>query len=305
MSNRGVSTVWLSLACTVAIVPCARAMTLDYRTAAGALVEVSWWDTDWGNMVVEPIQDSEESDNDPSRAHAYWTRQGSISRMDIGAVASVKSEPNRIVLTGEISASHTLGGDWRDFNYFYQDSGCYAEGFVQIDDLPAAMPCSVHFEATWPQDTWTGAYYWRFEAVSEIDGVQCGWDEQGPYGPRSGSVTAFVGEPVYIYLATRAGGYAEPDGPFNLGSGLIQLDLVLTTTRHVADLKADAIINFEDFAIMAHQWRRTDADPAQAVEGTPADFNSSGVVDMNDLEYFAYWWLLSPRPETGDDGPAQ
>jgi hypothetical protein len=304
MSNRGVSIALLSWACSVVLVPCANAMTLDYATGAAALAEVGWWDY-WQGNVFLPVEDGRQADNASSQAHAYWNfaEMASAGKIDIGIAASAKNEPNQIVLTTKVSGSYKMGSDWTEINYFYQVSQGYVDGWLQIDELPAGTPCSLHLEATWPQDTWTGEYYWHFEAASDVDWMQCGYDPNGPYGPRSGSITAFAGEPVYVYLATRGGGYAEPGGPFSLGRGDIQLDLVLTVRRHIADLKADGIINFEDFAVFAHQWRKIDPPPDQTAEWTAADFDGSGTVDANDLGYLTYWWLLSPRPAA--DAPAQ
>jgi hypothetical protein len=304
MSNRGVSIVLLSWACSVVLIPCAGAVTLDYATGAVAVAEVGWRDALFGDVAL-PVDDTDEAVNATSQAHAYWKEIAYAGKVDIGITASATSEPNLIVLTNDLSGSYKFDAGSDLFDYFYQDAQGYVDGYVVIDDFPVGMPCSLHFEATWPQDTWTGGYLWHFEAASDVDWIQCGYDPNGPYGPRSGSVTAFAGEPVHVYLATRGGGYAESEDRNALGWGKIQLDLNLTATPHVADLKTDGIVNFEDFAIFAHQWRRTDADPAQVAERTAADFDGSGRVDPNDLEYVAYWWLLSPRPAPAGDEAVQ
>jgi hypothetical protein len=94
--------------------------------------------------------------------------------------------------------------------------------------------------------------------------VECGYDVNGPYGPRSGQVTAFAGEPVYVFLGTAGEGLYEIGAGNFLGVGRIQLDVQLAVTRHIADLKADGFVNFKDFAVFARQWRHSDPNGAEA-----------------------------------------
>jgi len=55
------------------------------------------------------------------------------------------------------------------------------------------------------------------------------------------------------------------------------------------DLNSDDIVNFIDFSIFAANWQ-------QSGSGLDGDFDSSGVVDTNDLAIFAYFWLNGPHP---------
>jgi hypothetical protein len=270
-------------------------MTLDYATAAKALVEASWFDLYFGDVTL-PVQASKETTGGRSYADAYWHEIQQAGKLDTNIAASAKIDPNLIVLTTDLSASFKKEAD---LLYFYQQAQATVGGQVSIDEFPPGTPCSLHFEATWPQDTWTGDYYWRFEAASYFERVECGYDVNGPYGPREGQVTAFAGESVPVFLGTAAEGLYEPDGRDALGLGRIQLDLKLTVTRHIADLKPDGFVNFKDFAVFARQWRRSNPSAAEAVQHGAADFDHSGTVDVNDLGWLTHYWLLSPRPPAG------
>lgn len=90
--------------------------------------------------------------------------------------------------------------------------------------------------------------------------------------------------------------YAEQTGVYNLM--LYDLNASMDTPAetlsltHVrsCDFHADAIVNFDDFALMASQWRTPqDADPNSI--DIPSDLNSDDRVDVNDLNLFARHWL--------------
>jgi len=273
------------------------AITLDYATSAKALAEGGWIGP-FGDVGAWPVMDSQELPDERSYADAYWHEFPYGGKLDINIAASAKTDPNLIVLTTD------LGGSFREevgtdlFTYFYQEAQGIVEGLITIDEFPPGTPCSLRFEATWPQDTWTGEYYWRLEADSYFERMQCGYDVNGPYGPpsRSGQVTAFAGEPVYVYLGTLGQGLYEIGGDDALGAGRIQLDVTLTVTPHIADLNADRYVNFKDFARFARQWRRNDPNSAEAAQRAAADFDGSGTVEIHDLEWIAHYWLLSPLP---------
>jgi hypothetical protein len=57
------------------------------------------------------------------------------------------------------------------------------------------------------------------------------------------------------------------------------------------DLNGDEVIDFEDFAIMANNWKQTGV-------GLAGDFDNNHIVDSNDLYVIAYRWLEGPRPKT-------
>lgn len=266
------------------------AITLEYSTTAKALAEVGAINPYTGRPMAIPVTSSKAATNDRSYADAYWKEIQYAGKFDINIAASAKIDPNLITLTTDLS------GSYRDlmtdlFLYFYQWAEGTFSGTIVVDEFPPGTPCSLRFEANWPQDTWTSDYYWRFEAVSSLERVQCGYDPNGPYGPlsRSGQIAVIAGEPVEIFLGTAGEGVSEYGGRDAMGAGRIQLDVKLTATRHAADLYVDDLINFKDFAVFARQWRSSDP-------GNTADFNGSGVVDIGDLQWLAYYWLLPLRP---------
>jgi hypothetical protein len=305
MSNREFSVLLLAGLSSLFAVQSLHGMALDYDTSASALAEAGWYDGLSGDLLAWPVEDAQEAVNGPSRAQAQWRQITYAGKFDIDISTSAQTDPNLIVLTSKLSGSYRFEAGSDLFAYFYQEAGCSLGGTVQIEEFPAGTPCSLHFEATWPQDTWTGGYFWRFAAESQVDAMECGWDEQGPYGPRFGHITAFAGEPVHVFLATLGQGYAEIGLRNALGAGSIQLDLKLTATRHVADLNQDGYVNFGDLAAMGRQWRRTDPNEAQAAQREAADFDHSGMVDANDLDYLTRHWLLSPRPGLPPEKRAQ
>jgi len=271
-------------------------MTLEYSTAAKALAEGGWIDPYFGDIWAEPVADSKETAGGRSYADAYWDEIKYAGKLDINIAASARTDPNLTVLTTDLSGSFRREAGTPLFTYFYQEAQGAVEGFVTIDEFPPGTPCSLHFEATWPQDTWTGEYYWRLEAASYVERMECGYDVNGPYGPRSAQITAFAGEPVYVFLGTLGTGLYEIGGRDALGLGRIQLDVHLTVTPHVADLNADGFVNFKDFALFARQWRRSDPNSAEAVRHADDDFDGSGRVDLRDLQWLGHYWLLSPQP---------
>ena len=118
--------------------------------------------------------DSKETPGERSYADAYWHEFQYGGKLDINIAASAKTDPNLIVLTTDLSGSFREEAGTDLFSYFYQEAKGTVEGFVTIDEFPPGTPCSLRFEATWPQDTWTGEYFWRLEAASyfERDGVR-------------------------------------------------------------------------------------------------------------------------------------
>ncbi len=272
------------------------AMTLDYTTSAKALAEVGWYDLWSDSTGALPVGDSNEATNGRSYAEAYWDEFKRAGKLSINIAASVEAEPNQIVLTTDLSGSFQSEAETLFYLYFYQEAQGVVEGSITIDEFPPGRPCSLHFDANWPQDTWTGEYFWQFEATSSFEWVQCGYDPNGPYGPRRGQVTVFAGEPVYFFLGTAAGGLYNVGYGSSLGRGTIRLDLTLKVTPHVADLNADGYVNFKDFARFARQWRRNDPNAVEAAQRAAADFDASGTVGIRDLQWIAHYWLLAPLP---------
>jgi len=281
-------------------------MTLEYATAAQALAEAGWIDPFFGDLVALPVEDAENVTGGPSSAQAYWNEIRYAGELGIDALALAETaDPNRIVLRNKLSGSFRSEAGTPLLTYFFQHAQCSVEGLFHIDEFPPGTPCSLHFEATWPQDTWTGDYLWRFEAASNVGRVECGWDPNGPYGPRAASITVFAGEPVYVFLASLGEGLNEIGGRNGLGVGTIQLDLGLTVTRHIADLKPDGFVNFKDFAVFAEQWSRSDPNAAETGQYDPADLDCDSRVAGRDLLYFSRSWLLCPRPPASKEESPQ
>jgi hypothetical protein len=281
------------------------AMTLEYSTTAKALAEGGWIDMYFGDIMAVPVADSKEATGGRSYADAYWDEIKYAGKLDINIAASAKTDPNLIVLTTDLFGSFRSEAGTPLFTYFYQQAEGALKGKVHIDEFAPGTPCSLRFEVSWPQDTWTGDYYWRLEAVSRVERIECGYDPNGPYGPRSGQVTAIAGEPVEIFLGTLGEGLYEIGAGNALGVGRIQLDVKLTVTPHIADLKTDGFVNFKDFAVFARQWNHSDPNSAEAAMHDAADFDDSGTVDIGDLQWLAHYWLLSPQPPAAEPKPSQ
>ncbi|MFA5251316.1 MAG: hypothetical protein WC454_01875 [Phycisphaerae bacterium] len=59
------------------------------------------------------------------------------------------------------------------------------------------------------------------------------------------------------------------------------------------DFDDDGIVNFEDFAVLGSNWRRTDCIEPENCSGT--DLDTDGDVDYIDLKSFADFWLETTR----------
>ena len=59
------------------------------------------------------------------------------------------------------------------------------------------------------------------------------------------------------------------------------------------DFNDDGIVNFEDFAVLGSNWRRTDCTEPENCSGT--DLDTDGDVDYIDLKSFADFWLETTR----------
>lgn len=59
------------------------------------------------------------------------------------------------------------------------------------------------------------------------------------------------------------------------------------------DFNGDGIVNFEDFAVLGSNWRRTDCSEPDNCSGT--DLDADGYVGISDLMQFAEYWLGKTR----------
>ena len=94
-----------------------------------------------------------------------------------------------------------------------------------------------------------------------------------------------------IDLYTALSGVSDlfPDGvhPNAEGAGLIAEAIVqaLTGIRAMPDFNGDAMINFQDFALLTQYWLQNEPSPDIAA------FNGDGIVDYRDLVNLAQYWL--------------
>lgn len=296
MSRRGWLPALLLWTCLGGFGNPLEALTLDYSTSASALAEAGWYDPWFDELVADPVEDSDKATNGRSYAEAYWDEIQYAGKLSVSMAASAKIEPNTVTLTTELSGSFRSDVGTQLLSYFYQEAQGTVEATVVVDEFPPGTPCSLWFDVSWPQDTWTGEYYWMFHAASQVEQVGCGYDANGPYGPRYDQITVFAGEPVKLVLTTLGGGIYEIGFGNSLGAGKIRLDVRLTVARQLVDLRTDGIVDFKDFAVFARQWRRSDPNSVEAPLHAAADFDGSGLVDIQDLDWIAYYWLLAPPP---------
>lgn len=146
---------------------------------------------------------------------------------------------------------------------------------------------------------WEGS---RFEAAGDgarvydwLDVIQSGFDF---YGHRS----AVAGDWFIIdYNATSVGncnvGFYDYGGPG--GMDFPAYDLVFSHVR-TRDFNNDAVVDFNDFAVLASHWQETGCSDPNWCEGTDLDID--GNVDCNDLILFIDYWL--ERTEFYEELPA-
>ncbi len=135
---------------------------------------------------------------------------------------------------------------------------------------------------------WEGSH---FEAAGDCahvydyaEVIQSGFDF---YGHRS----AVAGDWFIIdYNATSVGycnvGFYDYGGPG--GMDFPAYDLVFSHVR-TRDFDNDAIVHFNDFAVLASHWQETGCSDPNWCEGTDLDID--GNVDCNDLILFVDFWL--------------
>ena len=209
-----------------------RALTFDYNTKAQALVEIIWY----GYLGEEVYFDYQpkEANNARSYAEAYF-EEPVFSEDIVGtsALAEASVEPNEVVLTAEVTGSYEFGMAWEvEFiKSFYQDANCTTEGLLQIDEFPAGTPCSLQIDISFPNDTWNGfGWIWQLYIESSSDYFNAGRDVLGDFGARSGTLDAYAGEEIYVFLGYAAAGYAEHYSEA-LGDGKFTINATLTATK--------------------------------------------------------------------------
>lgn len=272
------------------------AMTLDYTTNANALVDVCWYDFYFGYVCL-PDARASEGDNGPSHASAYREIQfGGEAR--ISASADASTEPNRVILSSTLRGSYELDVGWEAelIDAFYQDANSTVQGRLKITEFPLGAPCRLKVDVSFPQLTWTGGWAWQAYIESSSDYFLAGLDKLGPYGSLSGTVNAYAGEEIHIFLSNAGGGYADHKVGDILGYGELTLNVALSAIPHLADLSSDGRVDFQDFALFSAQWHAQGCEDPSTQRCRQADLDQSGQVDPNDLSLFTQYWLLLPDP---------
>jgi hypothetical protein len=208
------------------------AFTFDYGTKAQAYVEAVVYGY-FGEEVIPDYQ-AKEADNAQSYAEAYF-EEPVFSEDTVGTSALVKAsvEPNEAVLSAEVTGSYEFGMAWEAefIESFYQDANSTIEGILRIDEFPAGAPCSLQIDISFPNENWNGiGWIWQLYIESSSDYFFAGHDALGDYGARSGTIDAYAGEEIYVFLGLAAGGSADH---YNgaLGDGKFTINATLTVTR--------------------------------------------------------------------------
>ncbi|MHC4436370.1 MAG: hypothetical protein ACYS3S_03340, partial [Planctomycetota bacterium] len=210
------------------------AITFDYNTKAQAYVEV----VVYGYLGEQIIPDYQPKEANNARSYAEANFEEPTFEEDIvetSALAEASVEPNEVVLSAEATGSYEFGLAWEAefIKSFYQDANSTTKGLLQIDEFPAGTPCSLQIDISFPNENWNGLLFWQLYIESSSDYFIAGRDlEIGDYGPRSGTLDAFAGEEVYVFLGFTALGLADQDqGIEALGNGKLTINATLTATR--------------------------------------------------------------------------
>jgi hypothetical protein len=270
-----------------------RALTFDYHTTAKALAEVGWYD--YFGLVAAYDYDAKEANNARSYATAYYDEIMFMGNVGISALADASVEPNEVVLSAEVTGSYEFDIGWELMEYFYQDANGTVEGWLRIGEFPTGAPCRLKIDISFPNNTWNGLWAWQLYIESSSDYFVAGRDELGDYGGRSGTIDAYAGEQIYVFLGFAGGGYAD-----NYTEARVYVKLTINTTLkaipHIADLTTDGWIDFKDFAVFSSHWHQQDCEDPNTNWCGRADLDHSGIVDANDLELFTQYWLTFPDP---------
>ncbi|MBN2592089.1 MAG: fibronectin type III domain-containing protein, partial [Sedimentisphaerales bacterium] len=205
------------------------AFTFDYYTTANALAEVGWYDSYFGLVAAYDYQ-TKETKNSRSYATAYFDEIQYMGNVGMSALAYASVEPNEVILSGEITGSYEFDVGWELMEYFYQDANSTVEGLLRIDEFPAGAPCSLQIDISFPNDTWNAPRAWQLYIESSTDYFVAGHDDLGDFGARSGTLDAYAGEEIYVFLYFAAGGYADHDIE-GLGDGKLKINATLTATK--------------------------------------------------------------------------
>ncbi|HUT46987.1 MAG TPA: hypothetical protein VMX36_11925, partial [Sedimentisphaerales bacterium] len=183
------------------------ALTFDYLTTAEALAEVGWYD--YFGLIAAYDYDTKEANNARSYATAYYDEIQFMGNVGISALADASVEPNEVILSAEVTGSYEFDIGWELMEYFYQDANGTVEGWLRIGEFPAGAPCRLQIDISFPNETWNGLWAWQLYIESSSDNFIAGRDELGDYGGRSGTIDAYAGEEIYVFLGFAGRGYAD------------------------------------------------------------------------------------------------
>ena len=269
------------------------ALTFDYLTTANALAEVGWYD--YLGLVAAYDYQTKDANNARSYATAYYDEIQFMGNVGISALADAAVESNEVILSAEVAGSYEFDIGWELMEYFYQDANGTVAGWLRIGEFPAGAPCRLKIDISFPNETWNGLWAWQLYIESSSDNFVAGRDELGDYGERSGTIDAYAGEEIYVFLGIAGGGYADHYTEA-LGHGKLTINTTLTAIPHMADLTTDGWIDFKDFAVFSSHWLQQDCEDPDTNWCGLADLDHSGMVDANDLDLFTQYWLSFPDP---------
>ncbi|MGB2862194.1 MAG: fibronectin type III domain-containing protein [Sedimentisphaerales bacterium] len=207
------------------------ALTFDYLTTAKALAEVGWYDSYLG-LVAAYDYDPKEANNARSYATAYYDEIQFMGNVGISALADASVEPNEVILSAEVTGSYEFDIGWELMEYFYQDANGTVEGLLRIDEFPAGAPCRLQIDISFPNETWKSLWAWQLYIESSSGYFVAGRDDLGDYGGRSGTLDAYAGEEIYVFLGFAGRGYADHYTEA-LGYGKFTINATLTATKKV------------------------------------------------------------------------
>jgi len=270
------------------------AVTLNYTSTAQTLAQVAWHD--YYGYYLDGDFDSDQDINEPSYASAYYDRIPYIGEVGISTLAGAVIDPNHVSLSTAIAGSYYFDVGWEFMDYFYQDANSTLEGYLQVTEFPAGTPCAIEVNICFPQVTWTSAWAWQVYIESSLDYFLAGRDGFGDYGSLFGTITAYADEKIYVFFGIAGRGYADHEFGNALGEGTREINVVLTPVPHPADFIFDGWVNFLDFAAFSSKWLQQNCTDPNTNWCQKADFDQSGQIDVNDLGFFARYWLLHPDP---------
>ena len=207
-----------------------RALTFDYLTTVETLAEVGWYD--YFGLAMASDYKNKEATNARSYAAAYYDEIQFMGHVGISALADASVEPNEVILSAEVAGSYEFDIGWELMEYFYQDANSTVEGLLQIDEFPTGTPCSLQIDISFPNETWRALWGWQLYIESSSDYFVAGRDELGDYGESSGTIDAYAGEEIYVFLGFAARGYADHYTEA-LGYGKLTINATLTATKKV------------------------------------------------------------------------